>query len=52
MIIKKPICSTLLLYQKEEQKATSGIGLPTSERLDHQKPLSSTPYTPTHQLIA
>ncbi len=47
MTIKKPVCHTLLLHQKEKWKAPTSPRLPTSQLVDYQKPIPPGLYEPT-----
>ena len=47
--LEEPLCSTILLHQKERWETQTGSGLPTTERAHHPKPLPATPHTRTHQ---
>ncbi len=41
--VEEPICHIILLYQKEEWKASTSSRLLTGELVDHQNPLPPTP---------
>ncbi len=41
---EKPICSLILLYQKEKQEALTSPRLPPHKLVDNQKPLPATPH--------
>jgi hypothetical protein len=47
--LEEPLCSAVLLHQKEGWETQTSSGLPTTERVHHPKPLPTTPHTRAHQ---
>ena len=44
--VEEPLCSVLLLYQKERRKTPASTGLSTHQCLDHQKSISFASHSP------
>ena len=50
LTLQKPLCRCILFHQKEEWKATTYPGLPTSQQMDDQEPLPLTTNSSANQL--